>query len=266
MRPLAALSPEEARSIEGLITDLDDTVLDHGTLTEEAYRALWAAERAGLPVLAATGRPAGWGEVIARQWPVTGAVTENGAVSFVREGSRLRRVERVTLAERAARRRRLDDLVSLVAERFPGVGLADDNGLRVSDVAFDLAESGRVSPEEAARLTAFLREQGFRTTRSSIHLHASLDGDDKASGALWFLGSVRGIDPARALARWAFVGDSGNDAACFSAFRWSFGVANVAPWVGGLSRPPRHVAPSARGAGFAEVVAALVAGRGYKTM
>jgi hypothetical protein len=262
MRSLAALSTAEAGAIEGLITDLDDTVLDHGTLTEEAYRALWSARRAGLPVLAATGRPAGWGEVVARQWPVVGAMTENGAVGFVREGARLRRVERATAEQRASRRERLIDLVSAVRQRFPGVGLADDNGLRVSDVAFDLAEVARVPAEEADALAAFLREKGFRTTRSSIHLHASLDGDDKASGALWFLGEVLGLDPARALARWAFVGDSGNDAACFSAFRWSFGVANVAPWVGGLSCPPRYVAASARGAGFAEVVGALVAGRG----
>ncbi len=262
MRPLSALLPAEARAIEGLITDLDDTVLDHGTLTEEAYGALWAAKKAGLPVLAATGRPAGWGEVVARQWPVAGAVTENGAISFVREGSRLRRVERASAEERRGRRSRLAALVTQVRERFPGVGLADDNGLRVSDVAFDLAESGQVPPAEAAALTAFLRSRGFRTTRSSIHLHASLDGDDKASGALWFLGEVRGLDPGRALERWAFVGDSGNDAACFSAFRWSFGVANVAPWVAGLSRPPRFVSPSARGAGFAEVVRALIAGRG----
>jgi hypothetical protein len=261
MRPISTLSPAEARSIEGLITDLDDTVLDHGTLTEEAYRALWAARRAGLPVLAATGRPAGWGEVVARQWPVVGAVTENGAVSYVREGARLRRVERATAEQRADRRRRLEGLVAEVRERFPGVGLADDNGLRVSDVAFDLAEVAHVPPAEADALAAFLREKGFRTTRSSIHLHASLDGDDKASGALWFLGEVLGLDPGRALARWAFVGDSGNDAACFSAFRWSFGVANVAPWVAGLSCPPRFVAPSGRGAGFAEVVGALLADR-----
>ena len=94
---------------------------------------------------------------------------------------------------------------------------------------------------------------------SSVHLHLGLDGDDKASGALAFLQRQRGIDPTRARARWAFVGDSGNDAPCFDAFALTFGVANVRPYAGRLSRPPRYVTRSERGVGFAEVVTALLA-------
>ena len=69
-----------------MIVDLDDTVLDQGHLTPVAYAALCRAAKAGLPVLVATGRPAGWGEVLARQWPVIGVVTENGSVAFGRVG------------------------------------------------------------------------------------------------------------------------------------------------------------------------------------
>ena len=60
--------------------DLDDTLLTHGRLTRQAYDALWDLHDAGLKLVAVTGRPSGWGEVLARQWPIEGCVTENGAM------------------------------------------------------------------------------------------------------------------------------------------------------------------------------------------
>jgi hypothetical protein len=91
-----------------------------------------------------------------------------------------------------------------------------------------------------------------------VHLHATFDEDDKASGAVEFLSRAFGVDPGAALRTFAFVGDSGNDAACFAAFDASFGVANVAAHVGRLSVPPRYVADHAMGAGFAEIARLLV--------
>ncbi len=262
MRPLDRLRTEEARRTEGLIIDLDDTVLDHGRLGEEAFAALHRAERSVLPVLIATGRPAGWGEVLARQWPVVGAVTENGAVAFQRVGAGVERFERASPEERQQRRRRLAHAVEELQGRFPGLLLADDNGARRSDVTLDVGEREQVPAGVVREVAELARSWGFRVTVSSVHLHLSLDGDDKASGALWFLRERLGVDPTRALGRWAFVGDSGNDAPCFGAFRLTFGVANVARYVPLLSRPPGYVATRERGAGFAEVVATLLARRG----
>lgn len=266
MRPLEQLSAEEARRTEGLIIDLDDTVLDHGRLGEEAFAALHRAERSGLPVLIATGRPAGWGEVLVRQWPVVGAVTENGAVAFQRIGAGVERFERVSPEERQQRRHRLTRAVEELQGRFSGLLLADDNGARRSDVTLDVGERAQVPAEVVREVAGLARSWGFRVTVSSVHLHLSLDGDDKASGALWFLRERLGVDPTRALGRWAFVGDSGNDAPCFGAFRLTFGVANVARYVPLLSRPPGYVATGERGAGFAEVVATLLARRGNKNL
>ena len=86
MRPLVTLPAAAARGLVGLLFDLDDTVLTDGVLTREAYEAIWTMHEAGLRLVAVTGRPSGWGEVIARQWPIDGAVTENGAVHIVRDG------------------------------------------------------------------------------------------------------------------------------------------------------------------------------------
>jgi len=70
-----------------------------------------------------------------------------------------------------------------------------------------------------------------------------------------------GVDSTSALARYAFIGDSANDEACFSAFATTFAVANVREWLRQLGRTPRFVSQRSEGAGFAEIVEALLAGQ-----
>jgi hydroxymethylpyrimidine pyrophosphatase-like HAD family hydrolase len=133
---------------------------------------------------------------------------------------------------------------------------------RVTDVTWDIGERVRLPGDRVDLLAKMIIEAGARTTRSSVHLHATFDVEDKASGAVSFAHAVFGEDAGSTLARYAFIGDSGNDAACFSAFRTTFGVANIASWVPRLSVVPRYVTEGARGEGFAEVASALVQSRG----
>ncbi len=258
MTPLAALPADAARGLTGLLFDLDDTVLTHGVLTRDAYDALWKLHESGLRLVAVTGRPSGWGEVVARQWPIDGAVTENGAVSVVREGHAIRVLFDGSEAEVLARRARLAALVATIASVLPAVRLADDNHARRSDVTWDIGENDHQAPAVITELTRLVREGGARSTRSSVHVHATFERDDKASGAVRFVNARFGDDVGSALHRWAFVGDSGNDAACFAAFTHTFGVANVKAHVESLSVPPRWITPSERGAGFVELANALL--------
>lgn len=258
MRAIAQLTAEEARRIESVVFDLDDTVLDHGRLTEAAYGALFRMRESGLALVACTGRPAAWAEIVCRQWPVDAALAENGAVAFRREPSgRVVLIDPEGAEERHARRLRLrEGALALIAE-LPELALADDNGGRITDVTFDIGEHRKVAHDVVQRARAFLDQRGFRSFASSVHLHMTLDGYDKASGWAW-LARRGGQDPARALARGCFVGDSANDAAAFAAFGTSVGVANVAPYLGRLSVPPRWVTTAPMGAGFAELAARLV--------
>jgi hypothetical protein len=261
LKPLSSLGSEEARSLRGLLFDLDDTVLTHGRLTEAAFRALWRLRGAGLELAAVTGRPSGWGDVLARQWPIAGCITENGAVSVVRRGAALVREEGCGPEERRDRRRRLEAIVERVRAVVPEAQLTDDVGARRSDVTWDIGETARL-PEDRTR--AIVREivaAGARWSRSSVHLHATFDVDDKASGAVRFCVRQFGEDAGGVLSRFAFVGDSGNDAACFSAFRTTFGVANVGASLGRLVVTPRYVASAEMGEGFAEIADAVVAKR-----
>ncbi len=258
MHSLDALTPEEARRLRGLLFDLDDTLLDGTLLTETAYAALWQLHRAGLRLVAVTGRPAGFGEVIARQWPIDGVVTENGAVAFYREGNSVRRIEEVDEATRRARRIRLASVYETLRESFPEVRLAADVHLRQSDLAIDVGESQEVSPELRKAIAKKARELGVRTFLSSIHLHLTLDVHDKASGAIAFLCEHFGEDPTSARADYAFIGDSGNDAPCFAAFRTTFGVANVKASLGSFAVTPKYVASKPRGEGFAEIATRIL--------
>jgi HAD superfamily hydrolase (TIGR01484 family) len=258
VKPLASLGPDEARGLRGILFDLDDTVLTHGLLSRAAYGAIWDLQDAGLAAVAVTGRPCGWGEVLARQWPVAGCVTENCALHLEREGVVVVRHDACDAAERASRRARLAALVERVRAAVPEAELTEDADLRVSDVTWDVAERARLPPDAVRRVVAEIEGAGARWSLSSVHLHATFDTDDKASGAVRFCVRVLGEDAGAVLARYAFVGDSGNDAPCFGAFRTTFGVANVRASLARIGVCPAYVAGRPMGDGFAEVVAAVL--------
>jgi HAD superfamily hydrolase (TIGR01484 family) len=261
MKPLDAMPADALAAMRGLLFDLDDTILTNGVLSRAAYSALWDLHDSGLRLVVVTGRPAGWGAVLVRQWPVDAVLAETGAVRLWRDGPAVILEDRCPAEVRRARRARLAALVAEVRARVPEVRLADDVDARVSDVAWDVGERVRVPEDRVALVREAIQAAGARTTRSSVHLHATFDGDDKATGALRLLQERFGEDPGAARFRWGFVGDSGNDRACFGAFEHTFGVANVRAHLPALPIPPRWVTPSPMGAGFAELARAILRAR-----
>ncbi|MBI4705702.1 MAG: HAD-IIB family hydrolase [Deltaproteobacteria bacterium] len=259
MRPLEALGAEQARALRGVVLDLDGTLLTDGRLTSDAYQALGALGASGLRLVVCTGRPAGWGEVLLPQWPVDLWVAENGAVGLYEGPDGPRAIDRLDPDARRARRERLAAIAQEIEGRFPQVQRAGDCALRRTDVAFDVGERRRLPAAEIELVRAAAAELGARTFTSSVHLDVTLDLDDKATGTLHALWEAWHEDPTAARTRYAYVGDSANDAACFAAFRTSFGVATVREHTGALSVPPAFVSPSAAGRGFAEIADRLVA-------
>lgn len=257
MIPIERATEEELSRIDALLFDLDDTFLSHGRLTRAAFDALCDLSDAKLTLVAVTGRPAGWGEVIARQWPLVGVVSENGAVLSWLENKAIRR----SLRGDGKNRERVMTLVESLRREVPGLVLADDNSARITDVTIDVGEQQHVPPDVVVRARKLLEGQGARTVLSSVHLHATFESDDKASGAFRLLRERLDWDAGVARARAAFVGDSENDAACFGAFATTFGVANVARWVPKLSVPPKYVTKAQMGDGFAQLAAALLRAR-----
>ena len=242
-----------------LLTDLDDTVLEGGRLRASVLAALESLQDAGIAVVAVTGRPASWAELAAHQWPLFGALGENGALSYRRVGSRVIAHDDAAPELRAERTHRLNALSHELSQAFPSLKPAADSRGRISDRAWDIAENERVETADVARARTFLESRGAKTAQSSIHVHATFERHDKATGALAFLHRELGLDPATALATVPFIGDSGNDRPCFSAFERSVGVANIDAHLGALAKTPRFRTRGARSAGFLELSRALLA-------
>ena len=255
MKPISALPREEAARLRGVAFDLDDTLLDHGRLAEATYSALFRLREAGLSLYGVTGRPAGWAEVLARVFPVQAIVAENGAVVCAREGERVILRDSVDAATRRERDRKLTELLARFAERFPDFEPADDVRARVSDRTFDIGEFRQVAPERVAEAATFLGGFGARVFVSSVHLHATFDYADKASGAVRVLAADSGLDATAVRHAYAYLGDSENDAACFAAFVVSVGVSNLR---GRATLRPRYVTSQPMGRGVVEAATVIL--------
>ena len=253
MKPLSSADPARTAAIAGVVFDLDDTLLTHGRLTRDAYDAMWDLHDAGFTLIAATGRPIGWAEVVARQWPVAGVVAENGAIFAVRKYNRVSVHDRVAAAVRADRMHRLARVVQAVRDAVPSLGFSDDAHHRKTDVAWDIGEHVTVDTALVEKAMGVIERESAYATRSSVHLHASYDVCEKADGVLWFASDVLGLDVTSTLNTFAFVGDSPNDQSCFAAFSYGVGVANVANSLPRLRFRPRFVTEGEAGAGFREL-------------
>lgn len=248
MQPLSELTLAEASGLCGLLFDLDDTVLTSGELLETTYASLFRLHASGLVLVGLTGRPASWGQVLAQLWPVRGVISENGAFAHFREGERVLAIDPVPPEVRAERRTRLRQLVRSIQGVLPTLPDSDDAGGRVTDHTFDIGEFNRAAPEEIETARGYAAARGARTTRSSVHLHVTFDAMDKATGAVHFLKRL-GYDSTDILRRFAFIGDSENDAPCFASFRTTIGVRNLR---GQFSLLPRFQTEAPMGHGFEE--------------
>jgi hydroxymethylpyrimidine pyrophosphatase-like HAD family hydrolase len=81
---------------------------------------------------------------------------------------------------------------------------------------------------------------------------------DKLAMTQIFIRECLGIDRDAARERFAFVGDSPNDAPMFAFFDKSVGVANVRRFASLLGEQPKYVTRAASGAGFVELAEHLL--------
>jgi len=258
MRPLRELDRATAARVRGVVFDVDDTVTRGGRLEVEALSAMYALAARGLLLVAVTGRPLGWVDVMARQWPIHLGVGENGAGWVWTEGLCVHHGYFDPPERRAAQARLLEEVRRLVRAEVPEALEADDQGARRCDLAFDVGEQHTLPPNRVAALVSAIERAGARASVSSVHAHAIPGGWDKALGVERAIGEALGIDLAPEIGRFVFVGDSGNDAAAFARFPLAVGVANVREHLARLPIPPTYVTDADRGRGFAELARHLL--------
>jgi hypothetical protein len=258
--PWSHAPAERLARVAGVLTDIDDTLTRDGAIEPAARAALEQLAAAGLPVIAITGRPAGWSEPFARAWPVAAIVAENGGVMLRRapDGT-LRRDFAQGEVERAANAARLRACAAAVLREVPGSTLARDSAGRLTDIAVDHGEFAHLAPAQVDAVVAVMRAHGLTATVSSIHVNGWIGHHSKWTAAEWAVREATGaaFDPAA----WLYVGDSSNDQVMFERLPLSVGVANIARFWSALRVRPAYVTAGARGQGFAEVAASLLAAR-----
>jgi HAD superfamily hydrolase (TIGR01484 family) len=253
--------PTAARQhLIGVFTDIDDTLTTGGAITPDALQALAELKAAGLHVIPITGRPVGWSEPFAAAWPVDAIVAENGALAL-RAASKLYQQDDTT---RHANLMRMQNVAARVLREVAGAQLAQDSAGRETDIAIDHSEFTHLPPAHIAQVVQIMQSEGMSATVSSIHINGWFGAHNKWEGARWIVRELWGRDLTAEIDRWAYVGDSSNDQLMFEAFSHSIGVANIQRFVAQLTHKPRYVTAGERGAGFAEVVRAILAARGER--
>ena len=243
----------------GVLTDIDDTLTTDGVVPAAVVQALADLRTAGLHVVPITGRPMGWSEPFAQTWPVDAIVAENGAVALRRNGSGgLDRLYQQDPATRARNFARMQQVLSDIEATVPGAARATDSPGRETDIAIDHSEFTHLPQTQIDQCVALMRAAGMNATVSSIHINAWFGAHNKLEGARWIVRTLFGRHLDAEMDRWVYVGDSTNDQVMFEHFPHSVGVANIARFVPQLAHLPRYITPSERGAGFVELVQAIL--------
>jgi HAD superfamily hydrolase (TIGR01484 family) len=250
------------RNVRCLFTDIDDTMSTDGRITREAFDALWRAHDAGLAIVPVTGRPAGWCDHIARMWPVDGVIGENGGLYMRMTEQGLRREFRHDETTRAGFRKRLEQIREEVLTKVPGSGIASDQPYREYDLAIDFSEDVEpLSQDAVAEIVRIFESHGATAKISSIHVNGWFGEFDKLTMAEQYARDVFGVSLDEENETFAFCGDSPNDEPMFAFFTHSFGVANVREFLPLIQSPPAIITQLEAGAGFTEVVDAILQDR-----
>lgn len=273
MQLLDAWPLAQRRRVRGIFTDIDDTLTTDGAITADALQALHNLHAAGVPVIAITGRPVGWSEAFAASWPVQAIVAENGAVAL-KKTHQISPQSTPTLREQLSKRYlqdaatrhtnygRMQQVLARIENEIEGATRATDSPGRETDIAIDHSEFVHLSPAQIAAVVALMQSEGMHATVSSIHVNGWYGTHNKLEGARWIVRELLGRQLDAEMDEWAYVGDSTNDQVMFEAFDNAVGVANVRRFEAQLQHKPRYITPGERGAGFAQVAAAVLAARG----
>jgi len=260
MKRIDEAAPESLSQVDFVLTDIDDTLTADGRVSCSAYCALWRLHDAGIRVIPVTGRPAGWCDLIARQWPVDAVVGENGALVFYLEEGKLKQLFHPSV-DRGSSSERLREIAEAVYRQVPGTRPAKDQFSRLFDVAVDFREEPPyLELEEADRIKRIFESEGATARISSIHVNAWFGEYDKLAMTRYYFHHRLNIDLnlSEQNRRVLFAGDSPNDESMFGFFQTSCAVANIRPFIPALNSTPAFVASKSHGDGFAEIADILL--------
>src|SRR5882672_5463970 len=123
VRPLSELRGP----VRALFSDIDGTMTTGEHIEASTFEAIERLIGSGVPVIVVTGRPAGYGFALIKMLPVRAVVTENGGLTFVRDGRKIHKQYGVPAASLPEWRRRMNDIAVEVMSKVPGARLSSDS-------------------------------------------------------------------------------------------------------------------------------------------
>lgn len=250
------ITKDIAKRIKYILCDIDDTITTDGKLSQRAYQALWNLQNHGYKVIPVTGRPAGWCDMIIRQWPVEGVIGENGAfVYYFVDG------QRKTFTDPSVSsgdiQGKLEEIKQACLMGVPGCRVSKDQFSRIYDLAIDFNEEPPyLGFESADKIKNICEDMGAIAKVSSIHVNTWFGDYDKVSMAKKFLEDILKEEDIQNTV--LFFGDSPNDEPMFRYFQNSCAVANIEPFLNQLSTLPTYIASKESGEGFSDCVEYLI--------
>lgn len=261
---LSDASPGTFSGAKAIFFDIDDTFSggrNQPRITQEAYEALWKLHDAGFKAIPVTGRPAGWCDMIARMWPVTAVVGENGAFyAYMEQGKSSAKLVKKYLESprvRAENALKLKKLHAAVLKKFPGARTPSDQPFREFDLAIDYCEDVKRWPDAKVQaLLTYCRNSGAIAKLSSIHVNAWFGRYDKLTCVRRMLSHFFQLE----IPDIVYIGDSPNDEPFFEKVPLSVGVANVEEFLDGgkMQHAPAFITRAKSGLGFAELAHVLL--------
>jgi HAD superfamily hydrolase (TIGR01484 family) len=245
--------------LQFLATDIDDTLTSNGQLLPEAYSALWDLKHNGVQVIPITGRPAGWCELIARQWPVAGVIGENGAFYFRYHAGKMLRSFAQSEQERLSYKEKLKAIEKQILTEVRGSAVASDQFCRLFDLAIDFCEDvPKLKAADVQKIVQIFETNGAQAKVSSIHVNGWFGHFNKLTQTLNFLNQEFHLSPEQCKNVVGFSGDSPNDEPMFEFFPHSFGVANIKDFTDLLKTKPTYLADLVGGKGFAQIAMEII--------
>ncbi len=243
-----------AKNLKAVFMDIDGTLTNDGKLLAESYNALWRLKELGLKVVPVTGRPAGWCDLIVRQWPVDGVIGENGAFAFWLENKKLKRLFHPEVAS-PNMKPKLDQVKKIILKEIPDSRVAAGYAYSLFDLPIDFREEEPdLGFEVADKIKEIFEKLGATAKVSDIHVNGWFGNYNKLAMVKLFTKHVWHKDLEANKEQYAFCGDSPNDEPMFAYFDNSIAVANISPFIAGLKSLPTYITQSEGGLGFAEFV------------
>ncbi|MCL2768065.1 MAG: HAD-IIB family hydrolase, partial [Synergistaceae bacterium] len=219
---------DKAQKLEYILHDIDDTITENGKLLPNAYQALWDLFHEGFKVIPITGRPAGWCDLIIRQWPVDAIIGENGAFCFYLQNGLLQKLIHPLVCENV--KEQLKQIQDACLREAPGCRVAKDQFSRLYDLAIDFnEEEPRLGYETAYRIQSLSESFGAEAKVSSIHVNVWFGKYDKLSMTQILFEKI--YQEKNIKEKSLFFGDSPNDEPMFDFFTNSCAVANIKPFL-----------------------------------